>query len=97
MIVRAPRWKGTALRGFRRRGVGDLNCPGDPGCPGYISPDVNEAIGKWFDTYGGPSGVMTPAPVAASSSWIAGISNQTVVLGAAGVFLAAVLFGSMRR
>jgi len=24
--------------GRRRRGFGDLNCPGDPGCPGYVAP-----------------------------------------------------------
>jgi hypothetical protein len=36
MIVRAPRWKGTSLRG-----LGVLNCPGDPGCPGYVEPGSN--------------------------------------------------------
>ena len=39
MIVRAPRWKGTSLRG-----LGALNCPGDPGCPGYVEPGSNEQM-----------------------------------------------------
>lgn len=26
----------------RRRGFGDLNCPGDPGCPGYVAPGSAE-------------------------------------------------------
>lgn len=26
----------------RKRGMGDLNCPGDPGCPGYVAPGSTE-------------------------------------------------------
>ena len=25
----------------RTRGMGALNCPGDPGCPGYVAPVMN--------------------------------------------------------
>src|SRR5208283_277038 len=28
----------TGLGRRKRRGFGDLNCPGDPGCPGYVAP-----------------------------------------------------------
>ena len=32
-------------RGMRgRRGLGQLNCPGDPGCPGYLTPGLNQLI-----------------------------------------------------
>jgi hypothetical protein len=27
-----------APRKLALSGVGDLNCPGDPGCPGYVAP-----------------------------------------------------------
>lgn len=30
--------------GLQKPGFGDLNCPGDPGCPGYVDPQVNQAI-----------------------------------------------------
>lgn len=33
--------------GRRRRGFGDLNCPGDPGCPGYVAPPTSSTA-SWY-------------------------------------------------
>jgi hypothetical protein len=27
-------------------GLGALNCPGDPGCPGYVDPAINEVLSQ---------------------------------------------------
>jgi hypothetical protein len=35
--------RNIGMAGYRRRGLG-LSCPGDPGCPGYVDPNVNAAL-----------------------------------------------------
>lgn len=45
------------------KGFGALNCPGDPGCPGYVDPSVNQAIQAAIADAGGlPVSYATPAP-----------------------------------
>jgi len=53
------------MRGYRR-GLGQLNCPGDPGCPGNIQPDSNSMIGA----------PLSPAQIAALSIGNAAYFNQ---------------------
>jgi hypothetical protein len=76
----------------RYRGLG-LNCPGDPGCPGYVAPGssdyqtslLQEILANQVDA---PPAVFA-GPPASSSQWIPGVSNT--VIGAAGLVVGALL------
>lgn len=78
------------------RGMG-LNCPGDPGCPGYVDPNVNAAIQAaiadlpYPETY-----VQAQRPAAPGfTEWI----NQNagkVALGA-GAFVVLLMVGRLGR
>ncbi len=54
MYVTAPKWKGSAsLNALGNRyiyhGLGQLNCPGDPGCPGNLS-NASDEFASWFSS-----------------------------------------------
>ena len=100
MIVRAPRWKGTSLR----RVMGALNCPGDPGCFGYVAPNSADYISSLQDeltalsqtdasTYALPSAAV---PLSQSvSSWLN--QNAGTALAVAGGFLALLMLAKAGR
>lgn len=86
------------------RGLG-LNCPGDPGCPGNVQPDVAPApdvqqqiADVWSYLWSQPV-----APVASSGGGPPSSFTQTVNANAgkiaigAGVFLALILFAKAGR
>lgn len=76
-------------RGFGRRGLGDLNCPGDPGCPGYVAPGSADyqtsLLQEILANQQSAVPVVQSAPVGASAtSWL-NFNSTAVVLGALGL------------
>jgi len=79
-------------------GWGALNCPGDPGCPGYVPPYVNAAITgdptqsdadfaaalNWFDSGGPPT--QPTAQAQSATQWLNANSGK-VALGVGGFFV----------
>ena len=65
--------------GFSKNGLGDLNCPGDPGCPGYFAPtptlDSSDIWGQVLRGFGiNPGMTASPAPTVTSPG---GVLDQT--------------------
>ena len=82
-------------------GLGDLNCPGDPGCPGYVAPDSSAYQTSLLqEILSNQSAAVAPvvssAPAAGSlTAWLN--ANSTALwIGAAG-FLALAMFSGGRR
>ncbi len=80
-----------------------LNCPGDPGCPGYVAPGSDawqnsmlEAILANQVTAGATEPVPVSSPPAPASQWFKGLDNSTVLI-AGGVVAFAVFMGRGRR
>lgn len=71
---------------------GTLNCPGDPGCPGYVDPSVNEAI---LNALAQQQQANAPTFSAPSSSWtqIAQNYSMAIYAGAAVLLLLALVGG----
>jgi hypothetical protein len=73
--------------------VGTLNCPGDPGCPGYVAPGSPEYIQSLQDeltrmyTQGGP---IAPVGTSTITDWLNANSKLLLIAGA-GLFVAIVL------
>jgi hypothetical protein len=89
---------------YRRKGMGQLNCPGDPGCPGYVSPsqNVSELLSGGMSPYdiygyGIQSSGNTPytAPRPGFTDWLNANSGK-VAIGAA-IFLGVMLFAKAGR
>lgn len=64
-----------------------LNCPGDPGCPGYVAPgsaDYQTSLLQEILANQSAGGVVAPAAAVApvSASWVSGIPNSYVLIGA---------------
>jgi hypothetical protein len=113
MIVQAPLWKGTSVRpgkglGRLRGGLAGpimLNCPGDPGCPGNVQPDVAPApdvqqqiADLWSSVFAmTPTAGTAPAPTATGTltAWLN--ANSTMVMGLGLVFGLGFLFLKGRR
>lgn len=85
---------------IRLRGLG-LNCPGDPGCPGYVAPGspeyqislLQEILANQVDAGAGtPTAVAVPA---GAGQWIAGVPNWMVAAGA-GLFGLALVAKGLR-
>jgi hypothetical protein len=85
-------------------GMGAMNCPGDPGCPGYIAPapstsgsaldQVQAEIDALYQ-YTGAGQPSTSAPTATPAP-SSGISSYTV-LWIGGAFFGIVLLGKALR
>ena len=83
----------TTNSGLGQRGLGDLNCPGDPGCPGYVAPSSSDYQTSLLQeilanqqTAGVP--VSTVATVAAPGTLTAWMNaNGTLLAVGAGVSL----------
>jgi hypothetical protein len=93
---------GAFRRKRLRRGLG-LNCPGDPGCPGYVEPGseayqtslLQAILSNQADATGGTQTVYyTPSP-SPGSQWITGIPNWVVGV-AGGTFGLLMLTKAMR-
>ena len=93
------------MLGMRGRGLG-LNCPGDPGCPGYVAPGsadyqtslLQEILANQYATVD-PYGASVPvvAPAAAPSTFTGWLNaNSTTVLIGAAVFAGLALFMGRR-
>jgi hypothetical protein len=86
---------------YGARGLG-LNCPGDPGCPGYVEPgsmDYQTSLLQEILANQAAGGVTTPGTVAAStgslSAWLN--TNATTVALVAGVGVLLLMFGRAGR
>lgn len=78
------------------KGFGDLNCPGDPGCPGYIDPAINQAILNAIAQQA-PTAPASPAIAPAPSDWISTVSRySTAIYAGAAVLLLLALAGGRR-
>jgi hypothetical protein len=103
VLARAKRARG--LRGF-----GALNCPGDPGCPGYVAPtNMNcpgdpgcpgyvAPVGSDYTYTGGGSSFVAPSTGTGSSfiSWL-NANAKTVGIAAAVGFGVLMLSGGRGR
>ena len=103
--VNDPNWgvmtnPGGSLPGQANPTIPALNCPGDPGCPGYVAPGSSDAAYAALVAAGNPkctcilgqcmeTGDSCSSPAVASPFWIAGLSNQTLLLGGLAVFVLA--------
>jgi hypothetical protein len=78
-------------------GLGALNCPGDPGCPGYIDPAINAAVLAasgdqagldWLASHATPNqatpGETLPTPFS-FTAWLNKNSDMVMIGGAAAV------------
>jgi hypothetical protein len=83
-----------------RLGMGALNCPGDPGCPGYVAPgsmDYQTSLLQEIlaNQAGSVQGEQAPtAKPAASSSWI---EQNALWLGAGAFGLIVLLMAARPR
>jgi hypothetical protein len=70
-----------------RRGMGALNCPGDPGCPGYVAPVSPDY------TYGSPmtspTTVYLPSAPFSFTDWL---NQNSTVVAIGGVAILALMF-----
>jgi hypothetical protein len=83
---------------YRYRGMG-LNCPGDPGCPGYIDPNINAAIQAALEDRGGYQDGWSPSPTYSVPFNFTNWLNQNagkVAIGA-GVFFGVMLLAKAGR
>lgn len=79
------------------KGFGDLNCPGDPGCPGYIDPAINQAIQNAIADAGGgvlPMETYIPAP---APSWVSAVSRYSMAIYAGAAVLIVLALAGGRR
>ena len=90
-------------------GMGALNCPGDPGCPGYVDPNAVNLLDLYpigaalenpspYGSAPGGTGGGGTAPVVGGgtfTSWL-NANGTTLALAGAGLF-GVVLLGRMAR
>ena len=81
-----------STRGYGK-GFGDLNCPGDPGCPGYLDPSINQAI---VNAMAQNAGAVAPAP-ASTPGWLQMASSASVAIYAVSAVLVLLAIAGGRR
>lgn len=82
-----------------RVGMGVLNCPGDPGCPGYVEPGGQDWQNSMLEEILGNQIAGAPTALPSSSSPIQSdggfslgkISGTTVMFAGAGLLLVVLL------
>ncbi len=99
VIGSEPNW-GTIGVGADQLPLTGGPCPGSPGCPGYVDPNVNAAIQAAIAQQQQQAAALaaaqalTPA-VVVPGQWFPWVSNNTVLIG--GAVVAGAIFLGRRR
>ncbi len=87
-------------------GLGVLNCPGDPGCPGNVQPDVpvppdvqQQIADLWSYLWEGPGSASIAVPVGTTAPTMTDVLNQNAgkIAVGAGAFLLLMMFAKAGR